>query len=163
MRRRVVITGMGAVTPLGHSVDALFQALIEGKSGAAPIRGFNARRFPTNFAAEVKDFDLRKFVPDCSRWDHSGVNSRFSAAASQQALADAGLLGLKQVDPTRIGVYLGCGEGIQDFDGLVSQIAQNYAADKRSVDAAGFTAGALKNFNPLSEAEQEMHTTTGHL
>jgi 3-oxoacyl-[acyl-carrier-protein] synthase II len=163
MRRRVVITGLGAVTPLGHSVEALFQALIEGKSGVAPIRGFNARRFPTTFAAEVKDFDLKKFVPDCSRWAHSGVNSRFSAGASQQALADAGLLGLQQVDPTRIGVYLGCGEGIQDFDGLVSQIAQNYAAATREVDAAGFTAGALKNFKPLSEAEQEMHTTTGHL
>jgi 3-oxoacyl-[acyl-carrier-protein] synthase II len=163
MRRRVVITGMGAVTPLGHSVDALFQAQIEGKSGVATIRGFNARRFPTTFAAEVKDFDLKKFVPDCSRWDHSGVNSRFSAAASQQALADAGLLGLKNVDPTRMGVYLGCGEGIQDFDGLVSEIAHSYNPDTRVVDPAVFTTGALKNFRPLSEAEQEMHTTAGHL
>jgi 3-oxoacyl-[acyl-carrier-protein] synthase II len=163
MTRRVVITGMGAITPLGHSVAELFQSQIEGRSGVAPIRGFNARRFPTTFAAEVKGFELKKFIPDCGRWDHSGVNSRFAAAASQQALGDAGLLNLKGTDPTCAGVYLGCGEGIQDFEGLVSQIAQNYRADQRMVNAAGFTAGALKNFHPQREAEQEMHTTAGHL
>src|SRR6516164_2763507 len=163
MKRRVVITGMGVVTPLGHSVDELFQSQIEGRSGVAPIKGFNARRFPTTFAAEVKNFDLKRFVPDCKRWESSGVNSRFSAAASQMALADADLLGLGGVDPTRFGVYLGCGEGIQDFVGLVSLVAQNYPAGQRKVDDKGFTAGALKQLHGASEAEQEMHTTTGHL
>src|SRR5580765_7773918 len=104
MRKRVVITGLGVVTPLGHNVDELFQAQIAGQSGMAPIKGFNAKRFPTNFAAEVKNFNLKDFVPDSGRWDHSGVNSRFSAAATQQALADSGLLGMKNVDPTRFGV-----------------------------------------------------------
>ena len=147
MRRRVVITGMGCVTPLGHSVEQLYDNQIAGKSGVAPIKGFNARRFKTTFAAEVKDFDLKSFVPDCERWSWSGVNSRFSAAASQQALADAGILGMKNVDPARSGVYLGCGEGIQDFEGLVTLISQNYLADKRTVDAAGFTAGRLQQLD----------------
>jgi 3-oxoacyl-[acyl-carrier-protein] synthase II len=163
MRKRVVVTGMGVITPLGHSVDALFQAQIEGRSGVAPIKGFNARRFPTTFAAEVKDFDLKKFVPDCSRWDYSGVNSRFSAAATQQALADAGILGMKAIDATRAGVYLGCGEGIQDFDGLVREIAKGYRAAERVVDTAAFSSAALKSFHGEREAEQEMHTTAGHL
>ena len=63
------------------------QAAASGRS-----RRFNARRFPTTFAAEVKDFDLGRFVADPGRWEHSGVNSQFAAAAAQQALADAGLL-----------------------------------------------------------------------
>src|SRR5271163_2107603 len=134
MRKRVVITGMGVVTPLGHSVEELFAAQIKGQSGVTRIKNFNARRFPTNFAAEVKDFDLAKFVPECARWKHCGVNSRFSAAAAQQALTDAGILGMKNVDPARSGIYLGCGEGMQDFEGLVTLTAQNYNAEKRLVD-----------------------------
>ena len=76
MRRRVVITGMGAITPLGQSVDAMFDAQLEGRSGVAPISHFNARRFPTQFAAEVKDFDLGRFIADPARWQYSGLNSR---------------------------------------------------------------------------------------
>jgi 3-oxoacyl-[acyl-carrier-protein] synthase II len=163
MRRRVVVTGMGVITPLGHAVDELFQSQIEGRSGVAPIKNFNARRFPTTFAAEVKDFDLKKFIPECSRWTHSGVNSRFSAAAAQQALRDAGILGMQKVDPTRCGVYLGCGEGMQDFDGLVALVAQNYQAATRILDDAGFAAAALHRLHGQREGEQEMHTTAGHL
>jgi 3-oxoacyl-[acyl-carrier-protein] synthase II len=163
MRTRVVITGMGVITPLGHSVEELFKSQIEGRSGAGRITSFNARRFPTNFAAQVKNFDLKAFVADCGRWQHSGVNSRFSAAATQLALQDAGLLGLRGVDPTRCGVYLGCGEGIQDFEGLVALIAANYNVEKRVVNAASFTADALKRLHAGPESEQEMHTTAGHL
>ena len=62
MRRRVVITGMGAITPLGHSVAELYQSQLEGRSGVGPINLFNARRFPTQFAAQVKDFDVKGFL-----------------------------------------------------------------------------------------------------
>src|SRR5437763_13345397 len=122
MRKRVVITGMGAITPLGHNVEELFRAQIEGRSGIGPITSFNARRFPTQFAAQVKDFDLARFVRDPGRWENSGVNSRFAAAAAQQALTDSGLLEDPKVDLARVGIYLGSGEGIQDFHHLVSLI-----------------------------------------
>jgi 3-oxoacyl-[acyl-carrier-protein] synthase II len=164
MRRRVVITGMGAVTPLGHNVAETFQAQTEGRSGVGPISRFNARRFPTQFAAEVKDFDLGRFVPDPGRWAHSGVNSQFAAAAAQQALADAGLLpGEAPVDRTRFGVYLGSGEGIQDFPNLISLIARAYRPEGRTLDLADFERGALEAFHAEREAEQELHTTPGHL
>jgi 3-oxoacyl-[acyl-carrier-protein] synthase II len=163
MRRRVVITGLGAITPLAHNVEDLFKSQIEGKSGVGPITTFNARSFPTTFAAQVKNFELKSFVPDCQRWAHAGVNSRFSAAATKQALEDAGLFGLAGVDPTRCGVYLGCGEGIQDFDNLVALIARNYNPEQRVVNAAGFTADALQRLHAARESEQEMHTTAGHL
>src|SRR3954468_18358740 len=121
MRRRVVITGMGAITPLGHSVRELYENQLEAKSGVDFITLFDASTFPTKFASEVKGFDLGKYVKTPERWQSSGANSRFAAAAAQQALSDANLLedGGSRVDRTRCGVYLGSGEGIQDFHSLV--------------------------------------------
>ena len=163
MRRRVVITGMGAITPLGHNVHDLFQSQIEGQSGAEAISLFDARTFPTKFAAQVKDFELARYVPDCRRWADSGLNSQFAAAAAQEALADAELLDGRRVDRTRFGVYLGSGEGIQDFHHLVSLVAQTSQPRTGKVDAAAFTAGGLQAFHPGREYEQEPHTTPGHL
>src|SRR5690349_18868020 len=86
--RRVVITGMGALTPLGHSVAELFAAQIEGRSGVDRIRNFDAGTFPTTFASEVKEFDLGRFIKDAEKWADCGVNTRFALAAARQALAD---------------------------------------------------------------------------
>lgn len=163
MRRRVVITGMGAVTPLGHSVKDLYEGQLAARNGVGPISIFNARRFPTKFAAEVKDFDLGRFVPNPQRWENSGVNSRFAAAAAQQALAGAGALDDPKIDRTRFGVYLGSGEGIQDFPHLISLIARSYRAERRVVDTVAFARGAQAEFHPGREAEQELHTTAAHL
>jgi 3-oxoacyl-[acyl-carrier-protein] synthase II len=154
---------MGAITPLGHSVRETYQGQLEGKSGVGLIRSFNASQFPTKFAAQIKDFQLSRFVKDASPWENSGVNSQFAAAAAQQALADAGLLDNSRVDRTRFGVYLGSGEGIQDFHNLIYLVAQSYRPEKREVDSAAFTAGGLRSFHPGKEAEQELHTTAGHL
>jgi 3-oxoacyl-[acyl-carrier-protein] synthase II len=161
--RRVVITGMGAVTPLGHSVRAMMDAQLAGRSGVGPIAHFNATRFPTKFAAEVKDFELGKFVRDAGRWAHSGVNSQFAAAAAHEALADAGVLEEGTVDRARFGTYLGSGEGVQDFHNMVAEIARAYRPEKRTLDMAAFAAGALRTFHAQREAEQELHTTAAHL
>lgn len=163
MKRRVVITGMGALTPLGHSVESLYGNQLKGKSGAGPTTLFEASQFPTKFSAEVKNFDLAKVVKDASRWKNSGSNSKFAAAAAQQALEDAGLLDDTKVDRTRFGVYLGSGEGVQDFHHLICVIADSYDPAKRDVDAAKFTMGGMELFNPAKEYEQELHTTPGHL
>lgn len=163
MRRRVVITGMGAITPLGHTVADLYKNQLEGKSGVAPITLFDASKFPTKFASEVKHFELSRYVKDPQRWADSGANSRFAAAAAQQALQDANLLEGAKVDRTRFGVYLGSGEGIQDFHNMVYLIAQTYQPDKNSVDSAAFTVGGFERFHAGREFEQELHTTPGHL
>ena len=115
MRRRVVITGMGVIAPLGHSVDQLFRAQIEGRSGVGPITLFNASRFPTHIAAEVKGFDLAAYVQHPERYVHSGANTRFAMAAAQQAVASSGLLDSAKLDRSRLGIYLGTGEGNQPF------------------------------------------------
>ncbi|HLJ97886.1 MAG TPA: beta-ketoacyl-[acyl-carrier-protein] synthase family protein [Gemmataceae bacterium] len=163
MRRRVVITGMGVVTPLGHSVKDLFKGQLEGRSGIGPITLFDASHFPTKFAAQVQDFDLTRHVKDASRWTHSGSNARFAAGAAQEALVDADLLDNHQVDRTRCGVYLGSGEGIQDFHNLVSLVADSYQPEAREVDCHAFAQGGLKEFHARREFEQEPHTTPAHL
>lgn len=163
MRKRVVITGMGAVTPLGHSVRELYENQLHGRSGVALTTHFDASAFPTKFAAELKDFDLAKFVAKPDRWAHSGANNRFSAAAAQMALADAGLLEDAKVDRTRFGIYLGSGEGIQDFHGMITLIGATYDRQKNAVDTAAFCRKALGRLNAGHEAEQELHTTPGHL
>lgn len=163
MRRRVVITGMGAITPLGHGVASMMEGQLAGKSGVASMNRFNASHFPTSFAAEVKDFELSRFVGDTDRWKDCGVNSIFAAAAAKQALEDAGLLSLAKLDPTRFGVYLGSGEGIQDFQNLISNIAQSIGSDGRTVDFATFERLSLASLHAGPEAEQELHTTAAHL
>ena len=163
MRRRIVVTGMGVITPLGSTIPEMFKNLVAGKSGIGPITRFNAKSFPTTFAAEVRDFDLAKHVKDPSQWKDCGVNSRFAAAAAQQALEDAGLLDHSKADRSRFGVYLGSGEGIQDFNNMISLIARTYDREKRSLDCAKFATEGLKCFHAGHEAEQELHTTPAHL
>lgn len=163
MKRRVVITGMGAVTPLGNSVKELYQNQLAGKSGVALIRNFDARTFPTTFAAELKDFDLQRHVKDASRWSHAGPNARFAAAAAAQALQDAGLADDSRVDRTRFGVYLGSGEGVQDFMHMTKLLAASYRTEDRTLRIAQFIKMGLEEFDSANEYEQEMHTTPGHL
>jgi 3-oxoacyl-[acyl-carrier-protein] synthase II len=163
MRRRVVITGMGVITPLGNSVEELFRAVIEGRSGVGPITLFDASRFPTTFAAEVKDYDLGRYVGQPQRWADAGPNSRLAVGAAQQALADAGILDESQVDRTRCGLYVGTGEGVQDFHHLLSVVAQSYQPQQRSMDRASFLSSGLRLLNPAREFEQELHTPAAHL
>src|SRR5581483_11190748 len=143
--RRVVITGMGAITPIAHSVERFFAAACEGVNGVAPTAHFDARTFPTTFAAEVKDFDLKRFLPDADRWSHCGVNTRFGLAAAKQALEDAGLLGAAGIDHTRCGIYLGCGEGMHDFPHLVTGIARGYDPARRAIDPSAFFRYGLEH------------------
>ena len=160
MRRRVVITGMGMVTPLGHTVADTFAALLEGRSGVAATTHFDARTFPTTFAAEVKGFDLGRFVRDPGRYDKCGSNTRFGLAAARQALDDAGLL--TGGDRTGIGMYCGSGEGCEDFTGVVSATG-NSTADGRAVDTGRFAATLHGLLDGGREHELEMHTTAGRL
>jgi 3-oxoacyl-[acyl-carrier-protein] synthase II len=163
MRRRVVITGMGAITPLGNTVGQMFDGLIAGRNGVGPITHFQAETFPTTFAAEVKNFRLENFVPNCERWHSAGLNSVFAAAAAQQALADAGMLDSAGRDRSRIGIYLGSGEGIQDFDNMVVLLSMTYDNKTRKLDVPAFCRGGLELFHSRHEAEQELQTTAAHL
>src|SRR3569623_308503 len=124
MRRRVVITGMGVITPLGHTVEELFRAQIAGESAVGPISRFDASTFPTTFASEVRGFDLARYVDRPEVWEHACEASKFAAAAARVALEAAGLLA--SADRERFGVYMGTGEATQEVQLLLSLIARCY-------------------------------------
>jgi len=163
MRRRVVVTGMGMVTPVGHTVAETFAALLEGRSGIGPIRQFDASGFPTTFAAEVKGFDLALFLAKAERYAKCGVNTLFALAAAKQALDDAELTGKSGFDRTRIGLYMGSGEGSEDFPTVISGCAATCDATGYKADAGRFAGYALERLDGLREAELEMNTTTAHV
>jgi 3-oxoacyl-[acyl-carrier-protein] synthase II len=163
MRRRVVITGMGVITPLGDTLHDLYQSQIEGRSGVGYIHAFDAARFHTRIAAQVRNFDLARYVKDPSRWKHAGPNSQFGAAAAQLALQDAGLLDDQKVDRTRFGVYLGAGEGRQEFNAFVSVLARSFQADRQAANTRSFAELGRRELHPEKEREQEPHTVTAHL
>ena len=108
-RDRVVITGMGWVTPLGHDLESVWKRLLAGESGIAPIDRFDARTFPTTFAGQVRDYDLAKFVKDPAVHAHAGFNSAFALGAASQALRQAKLDAFAELDRRRVVLYLGAG------------------------------------------------------
>src|SRR6476660_127768 len=91
MKPRVVITGMGWVTPMGHSIESVWPRLLNGESGIAKTTTFDASTFPTTISAEVKDFRLADYIPDLSAHQGTGRNTQFALAACAQAWKHAGL------------------------------------------------------------------------
>jgi beta-ketoacyl-acyl-carrier-protein synthase II len=108
-RQRIVITGMGMVSPVGMSVDESWQSVIAGRSGVGPITQFDASDLPCRIAGEVKGFEPRDFIPYKEIRRMSRV-SQLATAAGRLAMADAGLTG-EEDDPERIGVVVGTGMG----------------------------------------------------
>ncbi|MEX0736719.1 MAG: beta-ketoacyl-ACP synthase II [Bacteroidota bacterium] len=108
-QRRVVVTGMGAVTPLGLTVEEFWKNLLAGKSGAAPITWFDASDYDTKFACEVKGFDPLVFM-DRKLSQRCDPFTQYALAASEMAIRDSGL-NLEQENRERIGVVVGSGIG----------------------------------------------------
>jgi 3-oxoacyl-[acyl-carrier-protein] synthase II len=116
MKRRVVVTGLGAITPVGNDVAATWRALLAGTSGAAPITKFDATNFPVRFAAEVKNFDPLTYM-DRKEAKRADAYTQYAVAGSAQAMEDAGLTNLNGIDPDRVGVILGSGiGGLRSFE-----------------------------------------------
>lgn len=108
-RRRIVVTGMGAVTPLGNNLESYWEGLSTGRSGAAPITRFDAAQYDTRFACEVKNFNPLDFI-DRKMINRMDLFTQFGVAASDMAIKDAGWT-LDTMDRTRIGVIYGSGIG----------------------------------------------------
>lgn len=130
--KRVVVTGLGAITPLGNDVDIFWAGIVAGKSGVGPITRFNASAFKTRFAAEVKDFNPAQYFEknEARKYD---LFTQFAVAASDEAIARANI-DFTQLNRNRIGVIWSSGNGgIQTFQEQM----------------AGFFGGGLQpRFNP---------------
>jgi 3-oxoacyl-[acyl-carrier-protein] synthase II len=155
---------MGVVTPLGCTVPELFASQVEGRTAVGAISRFDARTFPTTFASEVKGFELSKFIKDATRYRDCGLNTHFALAAGKQAVEDAGLADPNKGDRSRMGVYLGSGEGSDEFMVLVRGLA--YASPTEGtgpVKAGEFVRVMLEWMDGRREEEQEMFTPAGHV
>ena len=108
-KRRVVVTGIGTINPLGHNIEEYFTNLKNGVSGAAPITRFDAEKFKTRFACEVKDYDYTKYF-DRKEVRLYDLYTQFALIAAEQAVTDSGL-DLEKVEKESAGVIWGSGIG----------------------------------------------------
>jgi 3-oxoacyl-[acyl-carrier-protein] synthase II len=165
-KTRVVITGMGWVTPLGADVDTVWSRLLAGASATGPVTHYDARTFKTDFAAEVKDFRLADFIPDASKHANAGLGTRFALAAAAQAWKQAGLGTLSpgsSPHPRRVGAYLGAGEGSLDFMPYAAAHVASWRPDTRRCDGATWVTVAKEGMTAQREIEQEPNMTLAHL
>ena len=115
MNRKVVVTGMGVISPLGDSVDEFWNSLLAGKSGVSILTKFDTSEFPVHIAGEIKDFDSAKYI-DRKVARRMDLSAQYAVAASINAVRDAGL-DTENLDLDRCGVVIGSGiGGIQTFE-----------------------------------------------
>lgn len=127
--RRVVVTGLGALTPIGNNIEEYWNGLVNGKSGAAPITYFDAAKFKTRFACEVKGFNVDDFIhrKESRKMDRF---TQFAMVVADEAIANA-KLDIPTLDPDRVGVVWGAGiGGIDTFEQEVVAYAQGDGTPK---------------------------------
>src|SRR5512143_760564 len=125
-RRRVVVTGLGMINPLGNTVSAVWEALLAGRSGVGNISIFDATQYPTKIAAEIRNWDVADSVEDPALWKKRGRHAKFAAGAALQAMHDSGIMD-DITDRSRVGVYFGAGEGNQDFYNFTQMLCAAHA------------------------------------
>lgn len=121
--RRVVVTGLGAVTPVGNDIPAFWENLLAGKNGIGPLSRFDAGEYKAKVAAQVKDFDPLRYM-EKGEIRKSDLFCQYAMAAACQAVEDSGIFG--KVAPERFGVYFGSGIG-----GLITMSAELQSCWKR--------------------------------
>jgi 3-oxoacyl-[acyl-carrier-protein] synthase II len=145
--KRVVITGMGALTPIGNNLESYWQGLISGKSGAAPITRFDAEKFKTRFACEIKNYDVQEHF-DRKEARKLDPFTQYAMIAADEAISDADLH-IEKLDKYRVGVIWGAGiGGLETF--------QNQILDHASGDGT-------PKFNPFFIPKMIADIAPGHI
>jgi 3-oxoacyl-[acyl-carrier-protein] synthase II len=168
MSERIVITGMGIVCPLGHDVETLWSAILAGRSGVAQTTIFDASTFPTTFTAEVKNYDLKKFVKKANLHKDCNRGSSFALGAAVQACRQAGIDVEKEmpkdgIDRKKLGIYLGAGEGSVNNKVFFDCIVKAWDKEKNLMDWQKWADVAYAGFSPYNELEQEPVMPAAHI
>ncbi len=146
--KRVVVTGIGALTPIGNNLNDYWNNLIMGVSGAAPITHFDTSEFKTKFACELKDFDISNFL-DRKEARRLDPFSQYAVVAADQAIEDAGLLNNDKIDKDRFGVIWSSGiGGINVFQEEIGGF---------------FTGNGTPRFNPFFIPKMIIDIAPGHI
>jgi 3-oxoacyl-[acyl-carrier-protein] synthase II len=148
--RRVVLTGIGVINPLGSDPASYWEALIRGQNGVRPLQGFNASNLPTRFGGEIPDFDAKKYIDKKDRKSLRVMarGIQFAVSAAQLALNDSGV-DKEKLDPTRFGVEFGAGllpTELQEL-GAAAQVSTN--CQPGSVDLQRWGEQGLAVIPPL--------------
>src|SRR5688500_13678509 len=161
--KRVVITGLGWVTPMGHSIESVWKRLLNGESGIAKTTIFDASTFPTTFSAEVKDYDLSDHIGErAAEHETGGRNTKFALGAWAQAGKRAGREPAR-LDLDRVGIYLGSGEGSLDVDAYTSAALTSWKPDATQIDSVKWAEIARERMSVMRELEQEPNMPLSHL
>lgn len=145
--KRVVVTGLGALTPIGNDLSATWESMLAGRSGAAPITQFNAERNRTQFACEVKNFDPSGVV-DVKEARRIDRYAQFSMVVAKEAFVDSGL-DMSQEDATKIGIVWGSGMG--GLNSFESEVIENAAEE------------SLPRYNPFFIPKVLHSMAVGHI
>jgi 3-oxoacyl-[acyl-carrier-protein] synthase II len=154
---------MGWLTPLGDDLEDVWRRILAGESGVRPTTLFDASTFPTKFSAQVQGWDLGKYFDDPDLIEWSGRNSQFALIAAKLAYDHAGMGGCDGLDPHRLGVYLGGGEGEMDFDHFVELLVRSWVQEQEEVDMQVWARHAGELFSGRREFEQEPNMPVSHL
>ncbi len=162
-KQRVVITGMGWVTPLGTDIDNVWNKLLSAQGAIGPVTRFDASTCATNFAAEVKNFTLTDHLGDRAHvHSAAGLGTQFALAATKTAWTMAGL-DTTPPNLKRTGIYLGAGEGVLDYPPYMAANIAGWDSQARKLDSVAWIAKAYEGMNPIAEIEQEPQLTLTHI
>ncbi|MBI4115006.1 MAG: beta-ketoacyl-[acyl-carrier-protein] synthase II [Candidatus Omnitrophica bacterium] len=160
--RRVVVTGMGIVSPLGLSREENWANLIRGKSGIGKITLFDASEFPVQIAGEVRDFDFDFWVTQDEDLKKAGRSSFFALQAAQEAIEDARLR-KESEDPERLGLYFAAGDWGINFDGFVATLSSSWGGNGKIVDPGKYISRSSDFLEGRGELEIQPFMTVKHL
>lgn len=166
-QKRVVITGVGAITPAGRTVPEMWEGLKDSKSFVSKITLFNATTFKTRIAAEVKDFNFEKEFPGFENSNHlNNLNrhAQFALMAAWEAYQDSKLK-KTDIDPERFGVYFASGEGGVDFINFANCSIQsiNQEGSGSLINKQAYIKNTHEQMDGIVELEQEPGMTLFHL
>lgn len=162
MKRRVVITGVGAVSPLGLSVRETWEHLLAGHSGIDKITLFDARDFPTQIAGEVRGFNFGSWAERDPALKHANRSTFFALQAAEEAFKDAHLK-IFNLDAERFGIYFGAGDSGVDFEPFVATMAEAMGANGGSLDKGVYLESSVRHMHGLRELESQPFMTVNHL
>ena len=161
MRRRVVITGIGAVTPLGNDVPSTWKGICEGRSGIGKITHFDASLFPSRIAGDVKNLDFSSWIKRDPALGRATSNTQFALSACDEAVRDSGL-DWGKTDRRRAGIYFAAGDAGADIDPLARVFRRAFNGSEE-FNASKYLAESLKEKASFEGAEQEPYMTLRHL
>ncbi len=160
---RVVITGIGWITPMGLAVESVWKKLLAGDTGIDNTTIFDASTFPTRISAEVKGFKLADQLADVAEQHaQAGRSTQFALAACKQAW-EMSKLASSALDLDRVGVYFASGEGSLDFNAYTQSALSSWDAEKNALDTVKWAQSASQLMDVMREMEQEPNAALPHL